>query len=107
MSTKTVDTREEIETALASVRARLDAIERYIRVAVHPGDDLTRFEEAKGVLKTLERCAQLALEKESNLLDPNMKADSLRLHMGEMTAQEVRTARAAIAWANNKAMGRC
>ncbi len=37
------------------------------------------------------------------LLDPLMKASSLRLSMGEMTAQELRTARAAIAWANSKA----
>lgn len=34
------------------------------------------------------------------MLDPNMSAEQLRLHMGEMTAQEVRTARAAIKWAN-------
>ncbi len=33
-------------------------------------------------------------------LDPDMPAQSLRLHMGELTAQEVRTARAAIKWAN-------
>lgn len=35
------------------------------------------------------------------LLDPDMPADQIRLHMGEMTAQEVRTARAAIRWANS------
>lgn len=34
-------------------------------------------------------------------LDPNMPAQELRLHMGELTASEVRTARAAIAWANS------
>lgn len=35
------------------------------------------------------------------LLDPDMPSQELRLHMGEMTAQEVRTARAAIRWANS------
>src|SRR6185312_3747489 len=39
------------------------------------------------------------------LLDPDMPAQKLRLHMGEMTAQEVRTARAAIRWANSYAGG--
>lgn len=37
---------------------------------------------------------------EHGRLDPNMPAQVMRLHMGEMTAQEMRTARAAIAWAN-------
>jgi len=36
-------------------------------------------------------------------LDPDMPEQALRLHMGEMTAQEVRTARAAIRWANTHA----
>jgi hypothetical protein len=34
------------------------------------------------------------------MLDPDMPAQELRLHMGELTAQEERTARAAIRWAN-------
>lgn len=38
------------------------------------------------------------------MLDPNMSAQEIRLHMGEMTAQEMRTARAAIGWANRKAV---
>lgn len=33
-------------------------------------------------------------------LDPDMPASEIRLHMGEMSAQEMRTARAAIRWAN-------
>ncbi len=36
------------------------------------------------------------------LLDPDMPAQELRLHMGELTANEVRVARAAIAWANTR-----
>ena len=36
-----------------------------------------------------------------NALDPDMPADELRLHMGELTDQEVLTARAAIRWANS------
>lgn len=35
------------------------------------------------------------------MLDPDMPAQQMRLHMGEMTAQEMRTARAAIRWANS------
>lgn len=38
------------------------------------------------------------------LLDPDMPAQELRLHMGEITNQEARTARAAIRWANSRAM---
>lgn len=38
-----------------------------------------------------------------NLIDPLMPAQEMRLHMGEMTSQELRTARAAIAWANSEA----
>lgn len=35
-------------------------------------------------------------------LNPDMPAQELRLHMGELSAQEMRTARAAIRWANTK-----
>ncbi len=38
------------------------------------------------------------------MLDPEMSDQELRLHMGEMTAQECRTARAAIRWANTRAL---
>lgn len=34
------------------------------------------------------------------MLDPDMPAQELRLHMGELTANEMRVARAAIRWAN-------
>ena len=37
------------------------------------------------------------------MLDPDMPASELRLHMGELTAAEVRIIRAAIRWANNRA----
>jgi len=36
----------------------------------------------------------------SKLLDPDMPIQELRLHMGEITAQETRTARATLRWAN-------
>lgn len=45
------------------------------------------------------------LEKPVPLLDPEMPAAEIRLHMGEMGAQELRTARAAIGWANAAARG--
>jgi hypothetical protein len=34
------------------------------------------------------------------MLDPDMPTQELRLHMGELTPDEVRVARAAIRWAN-------
>ncbi len=37
----------------------------------------------------------------SEALDPEMPAQELRLHMGEITASEMRVARAAIRWANS------
>ena len=43
--------------------------------------------------------AQVASDE---LLDPEMPAAVMRLHMGEMTPQEMRTARAAIRWANTR-----
>lgn len=45
------------------------------------------------------------LERPVTLLDPGMPAAEIRLHMGEMGAQELRTARAAIGWANAVARG--
>lgn len=41
-------------------------------------------------------------EQKTTLLNPDMPAQELRLHMGELTANEVRVARAAIRWANSK-----
>lgn len=38
----------------------------------------------------------------TQLLNPDMPAQELRLHMGELTADELRVARAAIAWANTR-----
>lgn len=37
------------------------------------------------------------------MLNPEMPDSELRLHMGELTANELRVARAAIQWANAKA----
>jgi hypothetical protein len=45
------------------------------------------------------------LDRDVTLLDPKMPAAEIRLHMGEMSAQELRTARAAIGWANAVARG--
>jgi hypothetical protein len=36
------------------------------------------------------------------LVDPEMPEQEPKLHMGELTAQEVRTARAAIQWASSQ-----
>lgn len=51
-------------------------------------------EEERSAFKTI----RAALEAKG--LDPDMPAQELRLHMGELTAAEVRVARAAIRWAN-------
>jgi hypothetical protein len=42
---------------------------------------------------------------EIELLNPDMPAEELRLHMGELSPDEVRVARAAIAWANTRIEG--
>ena len=36
----------------------------------------------------------------NGLLDPDMTDQTMRLHMGELTAEEMRVALAAIRWAN-------
>lgn len=40
-------------------------------------------------------------------LNPDMSTQELRLHMGELTANEVRVARAAIRWANSRLRIKC
>jgi hypothetical protein len=40
------------------------------------------------------------------LLNPDMPSEQIKLHMGEMSAQDVRNVRAAIRWANEKAAAR-
>lgn len=46
---------------------------------------------------------QGAAMNNQTLLDPDMPDQEMRLHMGELTADETRVARAAIRWANTKA----
>jgi len=45
------------------------------------------------------------LDRGEGLLDPAMPAAQIRLHMGEMSAQELRNVRSAIGWANAVARG--
>lgn len=45
------------------------------------------------------------LDRGAPLLDPEMPAAEVRLHMGELSAQELRNVRAAIGWANAVARG--
>ncbi len=59
-----------------------------------------------GSAKILAKAAIAALSpwlnrSNSTPLDPDMPVDQLRLHMGELTASEIRVARAAIRWANS------
>jgi len=42
------------------------------------------------------------MKENDGLLDPEMPTQQLRLHMGELTSNELRVARAAIAWANTR-----
>lgn len=44
----------------------------------------------------------LRAKPDAGLLDPEMPSQELKLHMGELTTQEERTARAAIRWANTR-----
>lgn len=41
--------------------------------------------------------------RNDDMLDPDMPAQELRLHMGELSNNEILVARAAIRWANSKA----
>ena len=42
------------------------------------------------------------MKENDGLLDPEMPTQQLRLHMGELTSNELRVARAAIAWASTR-----
>lgn len=73
-------------------------------------DDLARAHaELKAQNARLQAALDAALaerpDRGRGLLDPEMPADEIRLHMGEMSAQELRTTRAAIGWANAVARG--
>lgn len=60
-------------------------------------------EESKAALAAADsvQCAR------SNELNPDMPMQELLLHMGELTAGEIRTARAAIRWANSQCAKGC
>lgn len=67
-----------------------------VRTATHPSNAASK--------KAIHREPMLGPD---GLLDPDMPAQKMRLHMGEMTAQEMRKARAAIRWANSCAKNTC
>jgi hypothetical protein len=54
---------------------------------------------------TLDAALADRLNRGEGLLDPEMPAAEVRLHMGELSAQELRNVRAAIGWANAVARG--
>lgn len=58
----------------------------------HTGLGIRRCLEVYEAAKTIDRI--------SSMLDPAMPAQELRLHMGELTANEALVARAAIRWTN-------
>lgn len=62
-------------------------------------------EEHARLKAALDAALAERLDRPMTLLDPGMPAAEIRLHMGEMGAQELRTARAAIVWANAAARG--
>jgi len=63
--------------------------------------DISALQAQNGRLQTaLDAALADRLNRGAGLLDPKMPAAEVRLHMGEMSAQELRTARAAIGWAN-------
>jgi len=55
---------------------------------------------AKEALAALRPYVENHVPDASKMVDPDMPTQQLRLHMGELTANEVRVARAAIRWAN-------
>ena len=77
------------------------------RLFKHLAPQCTPLPTTLGVLTQLDNYIAGLREpkREMVLLDADMPADEVRLHMGEMTAQEMRTVRAAIRWANHVAKG--
>lgn len=68
-------------------------------------EELMSAQEANGLNSGAAKKAKENLlnhVSEKPALNPDMPAQELRLHMGEMTSQEERTARAAIRWANSQ-----
>lgn len=68
----------------------------------HPKGDFVHWPDYQALLERAEAAERALAERAGGLLDPDMPAQEMRLHMGEMTAQEMRTARAAIRWANTR-----
>jgi len=62
-----------------------------------------RFPDTKALIAEAADALEAARAIASTPIDPDMPAQQLRLHMGELTASELRVARAAIAWANTAA----
>ena len=73
---------------LEAMAARLEA-SAYVRSPAHEIEAAAMLRACKGITVP-------------DALDPDMPAQALKLHMGEMSAAEQRTARAAIRWANSR-----
>ena len=73
------------------------ACKQYMDVRV--SDEIGPEGVTQAVLEAYE--AAKSVEQVTPLLNPDMPAQELRLHLGELTAQEERTARAVIRWANS------
>ncbi|MBB3997259.1 hypothetical protein [Aureimonas pseudogalii] len=81
-----------------------DLVER-LRYCAAKSQDYGRPKDSATLLEVVA-ALEAAQAIHAGLPDPDMPAKQLRLHMGEMTAQEMRTARAAIRWANSAAQAR-
>lgn len=74
----------------------------------HPSPQTKRMENLSGMAHYCIYCLKLVRQEGADLpaapvaVDPDMPTQQLRLHMGELTASEVRVARAAIRWANSQ-----
>ena len=84
----------EINADIAGVREALGKMAR-IHDQVMGNNAYIAFER---ILRTR---SSPTIATDTKQLDPGMPTQELRLHMGELTANEVRVARAAIAWANS------
>lgn len=91
---------DRIQTVLEHYQGVDDGGIGFLKGFAAKADDIDPNSMARGALADLAIVRQNLGASEIRLLNPGMPAQELRLHLGEMTAQEERTARAAIRWAN-------
>lgn len=94
----TVSINKYREPTDADRKAALEAVEKIWALLEQNNEERDAF----NIIREFINRAALQTPRDG-LLDPDMPDQELRLHMGELTEQEMWTARAAIHWANTRA----